>query len=311
MIEYFKRIDKKQKVRKIESPLKDSLIKCINPTAEEMDLLIKRFKLKKDLILDGLDIYENPRVEQEKGIIYLFLRSPILSEAVKEQLDQEPSSSFLIIITKDNMTIISKADLKLFEKIINSKNFFTNNRSLTTLLILSSISKIFGNSVREIMKSVKRDKSNIHQYSEKELNKLVTREDSINDYLSSFSPLIDINKQIVGIKSLRFTDKEKEFIEDLAVDLNQTLNTCNNALKSITNTRGYYTVTLTNKLNKTMTLLTFFTVFLTIPTMMFSLYGMNISLPLQTHPFVFPILISTIVILWICMIFVLKKMKII
>jgi len=311
MIEFFKRINKKEKVKKLKHISKDCLIECTDPNQEEIDFLIKKFRLRKDLILDGLDIYENPRVERERGAIYIFLRTPIISVTVQKQLEQESSSSFLFILTKDNIIIISRAQLKLFEILKNSKSFFTSNRSLTVLLILSSISRIFGDSVREIMKSVKKDKTNIHQYNEKELLKLVIREDSINDYLSSFSPLLDINKQIVNIKSLRFTEDEKEIIEDLAVDLTQTLNTCKNALKNISNTRNYYTVTLTNKLNKTMTLLTFFTVFLTIPTIVFSLYGMNINLPLQNHTLIFPIIISVIGLLWIAMIILLKKTKMI
>lgn len=311
MLEYIRRINKKEKAKKINSLTKDCLVKCINPSSEEIDFLIQKFKLEKDLIMDGLDIYENPRVEQENGVVYIFLRSPIISQTVKEQLEQEPSSSFVAIMTKDNIIIVSKAELKIFDIITNSKSFFTDNRSLTTLLMLSFISKIFSDSVREIMKSVKKDKTNIHQYSEKELNRLVSKEDTINDYLSSFSPLVDINKQIVGIRSLRFTEQEKEFIEDLSIDLNQTLNACKNALKSISNTREYYTAALTNKLNKTMTLLTFFTVFLTIPTIIFSMYGMNINLPFQDHPQILAIIFAGIIIFWISMVLLLKKAKMI
>jgi magnesium transporter len=309
MIEYFKRVDKKEKLKKINSITEDCWIKCVNPKEEDLSSLAKKFKLRTDLLIDGLDVYENPRIEQEKGNIYIFLRAPISENTIYPKIEQESSESFLLVLTKDNVITVSKTDLEIFRILENSKSLLTNDRSLTTLLILSYISRTFGNSVREIMKTVKKDKTNISHYNEKDLFKLVIKEDAINDYLSSFSPLIDINKQVVSIKALRFPEEEKEFIEDLAIDLNQTLNTCKSALKNISNMRDYYTATLTNKLNKTITILTFFTVFLTIPTIIFSLYGMNIALPLQQHPLVFELIISGIVLGWVGLIIILKKLK--
>lgn len=309
MIEYLKRVDKKEKIRKIRAVTEDCWIRCINPTEEDLASLSKKFKLRTDLLIDGLDIYENPRIEQERGNVYIFLRTPKVSDFSNLKIEQESSESFLLILTKNNIITISKTDLEIFKILENSKSLLTNDRSLTTLLILSYISKTFGNSVREIMKTVKKDKANISHYNEKDLFKLVIKEDAINDYLSSFSPLIDINKQVIGIKALRFPEEEKEFIEDLAIDLNQTLNTCKGALKNISNMRDYYTATLTNKLNKTITLLTFFTVFLTIPTIIFSLYGMNIALPFQQHPLAFELILGAIVFGWIGLIIILKKLK--
>lgn len=311
MIECYKRTDKKEKVKKISSITEDCWIKCIDPKETEIESLSKKFKLRTDLLIDGLDIYENPRIEEDRGIYYIFLRAPLTENPQQSKPEQESSESFLVILTKDNILTVSKTELEIFKILENSKSLFTNNRSLTTLLILSYISRTFGNSVREIMKTVKKDKTNIAHYNEQDLFKLVIKEDAINDYLSSFSPLIDINKQVVSIKPLRFSEEETEFIEGLAIDLNQTLNTCKDALKSISTMRNYYTATLTNRLNKTITLLTFFTVFLTIPTMLFSLYGMNITLPFQQHPLVFEMIISGIAIGWITLIIVLRKMKMI
>jgi len=309
MIEYLKRLDKKEKLKKINSISEDCWINCIDPTEEELENISKKFKLRKDLLIDGLDVYENPRIEQEKNAVYIFLRAAIPENISQMKLEQDSSGSFLFILTKDNIITISKTELEFFKVLKDAKGLYTNNRSLTTLLILSTISKIFGNSVREIMKTVKKDKSNISHYNEADLFKLVIKEDTINDYLSSFSPLIDINKQIIGIKSLKFTEEEKEYIEDLAIDLNQTLNTCKNAIKNISNIRDYYTATLTNKLNKTITLLTFFTVFLTIPTILFSLYGMNINLPFQQHPLVLELILAGVLIGWTFLFLLLKKLK--
>ena len=57
-----------------------------------------------------------------------------------------------------------------------------------------------------------------------------------------------------------------------------------------------YKCLLSNNLNKTMKLLTSVTVILTIPTMVFSFYGMNVGLPLGGHPLAFLFILAGTVI---------------
>ena len=165
--------------------------------------------------------------------------------------------------------------------------------------------------MRRTLKEVKRDRRNIRKLREKDIFDLVLQEDFLNDYLSSFSPLIDMYKKILKIRSLKFKEDEKEFIEDLVIDLDQTFNTCKTSLKTITNMRDYYSTTLTNNLNRTITVLTVFTIFLTIPTVLSSIYGMNISLPFQNNPLIFLLLSGITILIWIIAFIGFKKWKII
>ncbi len=80
-------------------------------------------------------------------------------------------------------------------------------------------------------------------------------------------------------KRVRFFGDDKEIMEDLAIDSNQGLNLCKSSLKTISNLRNYQTILLSNKMNKTITILMIFTMFLGISTTVSGLYGMNIPLP--------------------------------
>ena len=68
---------------------------------------------------------------------------------------------------------------------------------------------------------------------------------------------------------------------------------------------------LSNELNKKVTILTLFTIFLAIPTLIAGIYGMNISLPFQANASILIILAGLVIGIWGLMFFVLKKIKII
>ncbi|MDO8517022.1 MAG: magnesium transporter CorA family protein [Nanoarchaeota archaeon] len=307
MIEYYKRGRPEEPFKISSSYVPNSWVKVIDPTNEEIDLLSEKFGLDKSAIHDGLDAYETPRIDEDGGeVVYLFVRVPTMT------VPQQTTYSLLVIIAKNNIITISKENLEIFEAMIGPKmKLITTEKTKMILKILSEISEKYNFNVRKIMKEVKSNKKNLLKLVEKDIHELVLQEDILNDYLSSFRPLMDMYNKLLRIKSIKFLDKDKEFIEDLIVDLNQTFNTCEFALKSISNMRDYYATTISGDLNKILTVLTIFTVFLAIPMLIGSLFGMNIEIPLQGNASAFEILATLVIILWIVMFFTFRKMKII
>ncbi|OGJ12464.1 hypothetical protein A3K82_02915 [Candidatus Pacearchaeota archaeon RBG_19FT_COMBO_34_9] len=304
MIKYYKGGGKAE-LKELEKLSPSSWLNVLNPDKEEIGFLVDKFGLEENLLIDGLDLYEMPRIEQENKNIYIFLRVPT------SRIENESTSSFLIVITKNNLITMGKTDLEIFGELPKSKYFSTDRKLRCVLQILFYVFRAFNLNVRRILKEVKRDKRNIKRLKEKDILDLVLQEDMLNDYLFSFSPLIDIYNKILKIRDLKFKEDEKEFIEDLVIDLNQTFNTCKSALKTISNMRNYYSTTLTNNLNRIITILTIFTVFLTIPTVISSVYGMNILLPFQNLPNLFMFLVGITIFIWVIILVVFKKKKLI
>ena len=75
----------------------------------------------------------------------------------------------------------------------------------------------------------------------------------------------------------------------------QLVESAKSVLKTIQNVRSATESTLTQSLNNTIKLLTALTVVLTIPTIVSSLYGMNVVLPLEGHPYAFWLILILIV----------------
>jgi magnesium transporter len=86
---------------------------------------------------------------------------------------------------------------------------------------------------------------------------------------------------------MRLYEDDSELIEDVYLSNGQLGESCRSKLKSIMHVRNAYSTIMTNNLNQTMRFLTIVTVVLTIPTIVASLFGMNVPIPLGTNPYAF------------------------
>jgi len=80
----------------------------------------------------------------------------------------------------------------------------------------------------------------------------------------------------------------------------------NEVLNSISNV---YSSIISNSVNQIMKVLTSFTVVLMIPTLVTSMYGMNITLPLQDHPSAFALVACGTAVLTTAIIVLLKRSR--
>jgi len=306
MIEYFNLNKESKQVEKSEEFSTNCWINVSNPSSEEIDFLVNNFKLGKENIIDGLDIHENPRFEIEDKKTYIYLTAPT------NKIKQEYDSSFLIVYSKNFFLTLSKYNLEIFNAVLSDKKnnqIFSKSRNLVK--VLYSLSRFFEKSVHKIIKETKENKADLQKLSNKDIEKLINDEDKLTIYISSFGSTINTYKRISRDKSLTFLKKDEEIIEDLIIDLTESLDLCKQTLKSISNMRNYYTTKLSNNLNKSVNILTIFTIFLSIPTLISSIYGMNISLPLQSNSKVVFLLALLVISIWIVMFFILRKIKMI
>lgn len=306
MIEYYYKKKTEDKIKKLESYEKGCWINVTNPSKEEISFLIEKFEISEPNLIDGLDIHENPRFEIEDKKTYIYLTCPT------NKIKQEHDSSFLIIYSKDHFITIAKNSLEIFDKILNSKtkfSTFSNSRNLVKILFL--LSRLFENSVHTILKDTKSNRADLNKLKNKDIEKLINYEDKLNTYISSFGSTTNTYSKILRDRSVKLVREDEEIVEDLIIDLNETLNLCKQTLRTISNMRGYYSTKLSNDLNKTVSLLTIVTIFISIPTLMTSFYGMNIKLPLQESTRIIPILSLIALAIFGLFFIILKRKKII
>lgn len=282
---------------------KSTWIHAVSPTEDEEQALKKTYKLDEDLLKDGLDMNEMPRLEQEEGKTYIYLSAPT------ERLKYEHTSSFLIVLTKKHCVTITKNQLELFSRLLGGKkkvNSFSPKENLLSLLHI--LSRLFEERVRRIIKQTNTNKTDLSNLTNKDIVRLIEHEDVLNSYITSFGATIATYNRILRSKCISFTEEDEEDLEDLIIDLNETLALCKQTLKTISNMRTYYSTKLSNDLNNTVKVLTLFTVFLSIPTLIASVYGMNIALPYQDNTNLFFLLLAGAIGIEILLVSILKKL---
>ncbi len=284
MINYYKRNFSEDELTKLDSFESGSWIEIINPSEEELQEISKTYELDMELLDYVLEGNELPRLHTTDGIHYIFINLPLKTK--------NALTSLLIIIGKNYIITISKKSIEIFEKEFkeNKIEFATTKRLKFLISILSLINDEIEKNVMKIVRKVQLKKTYSNKLKTEDLETLLEYKDYLNELLTNYTYSILLYNKI--LKNINFYEEDKETVELFIIDSESGLNLCKASLKTITNISDYYSIILNHKLNKTIKLLTIFTVVINIPAAMGSLYGMNVNLPFQDNPFMFFYIIS-------------------
>jgi len=275
---YYKNI-KEKKLKNIPEIRKGCWIYLEEPTPEELKFLTNNLNVDKTLIKDVLDPYEVPRLEKDGNNIYVFTRYAADHKEIAH------TAPILIIVHTDYFITIAKERIncldKLFEGLID---FSTTQKAKFLIQLFLQITGDYQEHINEITKSIRTSSAYIETIQNKDIVKMVNYERILNDFLGALIPMNIMLSNLTTGKHIKLYVEDKELIEDLSINNNQLIEMCKSSMKYITNIREAYSTIMSNNLNKIMKLLTSLTVILTFPTMVYSFYGMNINLPLQSHP---------------------------
>lgn len=289
MIEIYKKTLKDKELRSLDEFEKGSWVLITNPDDDEIDALTEKLKIERGHILDALDIHESPRFEVEESGLYIFLRFPYTEAGMVHTMP------VLFIITKDMLISVIKDQRLLFEDFLTEKAlFYTTQKQKTALFMFLKISLLYRRHLQKINKDLRSKRNKLEEITDKDIKKFVQWEEILNDFITSVVPASNIYKAILGGKYMRFFKEDSDLIEDLLLSNDETIDMCKTNIKTMVNIREAYATVATDSLNRTVKFLTAITIILTLPTMIASIYGMNVELPFQHHPLAFPIVVAMI-----------------
>ncbi|MBI2327449.1 magnesium transporter CorA family protein [Candidatus Curtissbacteria bacterium] len=289
VITIYKKNASDEKFKQIQQFQKGSWIYVENPTKGEIKKLIKDFSLNPDQLRDAQDPYEVPRIEVEDEFAYIFTRVPY---AENGKVQTKP---FLIIMANDFILTISQNPFPFFENLTNGKaDFATSQRTKAVLKIFFQIDSFYRTHLTDISKKVRSLGVNVERITNYDIVQFVNYESILNDFMAALVPTNALVKSLHSDKYLNLFEKEKELTQDLLLENEELVGLCRANLTNIVNIRQAYSSIMTNNLNRVIKLFTSLTVILTIPTMIASIYGMNIHLPLADSSHAFAIIIITI-----------------
>lgn len=263
------------------------------PTHLELLTLQNDHGLDIDLLKDGLDPNEAPRIDDWAGRTYIFSRF-VLPETAKQT-----TSPVLIVFGLDMVYVVTHTPFVALQLLLKKDNVTTSKRGQLLLQVLNEINagyKTRINSVAKRMWAV-RSQLNKTQIANEDFIRFIDMEEDLNDFLSALEPMnTQLNHLLTG-KFIKLYEDDKDLMEDLELGSHELISLASNQLKTISNIREAYSTITANNLNKVFKLMTGITILMGIFTMVTGIYSMNILLPYGRNPNAFWIVISITVVL--------------
>jgi magnesium transporter len=274
-------------------------------TSEDIDTVAKLTGLTNADLHDSLDNYEIPRVERQDESVIIFLRNPS-----NEQTGLYTETLAVVLTPKYFITISSNHNAVITGLLSDKTHFLTSESMLILVNIINRIGHQFMLQIKSVKNSVMQKTTLIDQIDNKDILSLIVNEEILNQYLSSLLPMRIVLESIFSGRYLKLNEEETDLFQDMINTLRQSVEICTVSTKSIRSIRDSFQIIFSNKINKTMKFLTSFTIIMTIPTIIASLFGMNVHVPFESFPYAFPVIvvISFITLSVFYIVFRLKKL---
>lgn len=283
-----------------------SWIHAAAPTSEELVELSKQFSLEADLLSDATDPYESPRIERDGQAVYVFTR---YCHPGKGGNATEP---LLIIYHATCLITITKEDSGVFQRLIDGHELIiTTQKTKTLLQMLEEVNATYHRHLNKITRQLLAARSELKRtdISNEALIGFIDLEDDLNEFLSALQPQAGMLRNLLGGRYLRLFEEDKDLIEDLVLGTAELIDLTKSRLKTIQNIRQAYDAIAATELNRVFRRLTSISIFLMIPTIVFSLYGMNVKLPFDDDPNAFWYIMGTVMVLNAAVIAIFRRKK--
>lgn len=258
-------------------------VNLVMPSREEMEEVAEAFDFPIEFLEDPLDPEEGARIEydEDSNSTLVITNFPVVDKNIR-QTESYITIPIGIILSKGYIITICSREHDLFNKIINL-TFDLRMKSRFLLEVMLTVATKYNNTLKKLNRERIKIEGNLrHSLTNKQLYELMEIEKSLVYFLTSLTANGDTIKKIFRSRSLKLYEEDKELLEDLMIENTQALNTTELYTRILESITGSYSSLIGNEMNNIMRILTLFTVFLTIPTLVFSFFGMNVDLPKLT-----------------------------
>lgn len=288
MINYYFRTPKDDNIKVIEDSRTGVWVHVEDPSEEDLQDLIRTFSLDEDILSDAKDFYEIPRMERSQGATYFFTRYPL-----RDQMQDNATAPVLVIVGESFIITIAVREVPHFKKLISGEvEIFTTEKAKFFIQIMSIFTKSFDQELTRLRKAVHKDRVRLSSIGPREIERLVGYETTLNSMVDALIPTNTWLQQVTAGNFMQLYSDDVDAMEDLVIANGQVVNSARSILKMIQNIRGASEAIMTSRLNNALRILTVLTILMTVPLVISSLYGMNVSLPFQESKLMFPAIVA-------------------
>ena len=285
-------------------------IALTNPTATEILEIAERYEIDPDHVRAPLDEEERSRIEVEDHYTLILVDIPMIEERNdKEWYGTIPMG---IVVTDDKIFTVCLEDTPVLSSFMDGRvrNFFTYKRTRFILQILYRNASRYLQYLRQIDKKTNAIETELQRtLRNQELMQLMRLEKSLVFFATSLkSNEIVLEKLLRSDLIRRFPDDE-DLLEDVIIENKQAIEMCAIYRDILSSSMDAFSSVISNNVNDIMKVLTSLTLVLSIPTLIASIWGMNVKVPFEGDSVGFWILLGASLLASIISIVILSKRR--
>jgi magnesium transporter len=305
MVQFFKNIN--HQTVEVESPDNSTWVNILPPLKQqEFSLLAEQLDIPLDYLTDSLDIDERPRFEEEDEVKLIVIKTPTENNSFNESDAYYITIPICIILSgNNNIVTVNSFENGAIKKFLNTfQNRNPDRKNMMVLKIFEKITQTF----LEFLKEINQRRNHIEQQlyasnRNEELLELMRIQKSMVYFVTALRSNEMLLLKIARTNFLGLNEEEKEFLDDLAVDMSQALEMANIYTNILSSTLDAFASIINNNMNNVLKRLTSITIILSLPALVTGIYGMNVPIPYADSHYAFyiPLLLSvgiSIVISW-------------
>ena len=274
-------------------------INLVEPSTTELEAVLSHFGGPRDFLTDPLDAGERPRFDWEDDATILIVHVPMLTRRDEEDDDDDvvpyrtiPLGIILIgetvITVCSAQTPVTTAFLDQIRRVCPPSDKY---RFAFRLLWHAGV--LFLRYINDIHSRTSALEDELHRsISNEVILKLFQIEKTFVYFTTSLKADTIALARANTARQMQLSEDDRDFLEDAIVEYQQALETATIHANILNGTLDTFASLINNNLNNVMKYLTAATILLAVPTLVASVYGMNIGLPFQNLPHAFIIVMG-------------------
>jgi magnesium transporter len=282
-------------------------IEC--PTEEEKIYILNELQVPEEFYNDIEDIDERPRIEVENGWTLIIIRIPVITDNVKLPFTTIPVG---IVFKGEICVTISFYKTEMLSDFViytqRKSRDIKDNFDLVLKLLLSS-SVWYLKYLKQVNQKIKLAEENLEKsIKNEELQALLQIEKCLVFFMTSLKGNDVLLHRIKNLKPQR-DFYNPDLLEDVEIELRQAQEITNIYSDILTGMMDAYASVISNNMNTIMKQMTSISIILIIPTLISSIYGMNVPNGLEENNYGMPIVILISVLLSVFGVFLFKRKR--
>ncbi len=275
-----------QGLEQIETMVNGAWVNVVDPTPDEMQKLVT-WGMDMEYIHYSLDQDEMARMERDEDYTFILLRIPFHQPESDIPYFTVPLG---IMILGNKVITVCRHESDIFKNIRNGKyrNLKTGKRYRLALYIFLETASRYLTLLRQINKATEEVEDKLQKSTRNsELLELLKYQKSLTYFATALRSNEVMMERVQKTQIFNYYEEDQDLLEDVLTENQQAIQMTSIAAEILASMMDAFASIISNNLNGVMKALAALTIIFSMPTIVASFYGMNVTLPGAEWPHAF------------------------